>query len=66
MKRIFSTKIIIAILSLFILTASVGLYVYAASDVNAVIKDCKDFCKQYTDEYDNYACFKGCIAGHMQ
>lgn len=57
------SKIVIMVLSLFILLFSFGMYLESASDVEEIRKKCEDYCNKYTNEYYRWVCIDGCLAG---
>lgn len=59
-------KIVIAVLSISILLFSLGIYLEPAADVNKIRKKCEDYCSKYTNQYYNWVCIDGCLAGSIQ
>jgi hypothetical protein len=65
MKRIFKTKAIVAILSVFILTVSI--YLVAASPYQ-ILDKCNKVCEKYLDLGPTpwMICMDGCLHTHVQ
>jgi len=66
MKKLFSSRFVLAGLALCVLFASIALYLEATvmDDVLKIAAECRDFCSQYTD-FENEACLHGCIFALM-
>jgi hypothetical protein len=63
MNKLMSIKIIIAVLSICILSVSLGLYLTAASGEEEVMTDCEKYCDRFKEGFEVFACFHGCLSG---
>ncbi len=66
MKKLFSSRFVLAGLALCVLFASIALYLEATvmDDVLKIAAECREYCEKYSGPA-NDACFHGCIFALM-